>query len=122
MTKIKSRYESSNFKYLAISSANLTAVLGFNAPFLFMKSRRSPCTTGANEIYQVTVKFHQTNIPKNTPKIMSLEIIGQNLGKIFCHNHHWSTLCHSTKKLHYIWMPNLLKQSQLVSESLPVRS
>lgn len=31
--------------YLAISSANLIAIVGFSAPLLFRNARRSPCKT-----------------------------------------------------------------------------
>ena len=63
---------------LAISSANLTAVIGFNAPFLFKNARKSPCKINTELIFE-----------KPTPKTNKLRAIFYKI-LLFIHNfiHH----------------------------------
>lgn len=64
-------------KYLAISSAYLTAVDGFKAPFLFKKSQRSPCTTWRNEIKKATFCHITVKLQQTFQEIMFHRVVGQ---------------------------------------------
>ena len=70
---------------LAISRANLTAVVGFKAPFLFKKAQRSPCKIHAEiktrkgnvlSYNYISVKLSSNKHQRNAQGIMFHAIVG----------------------------------------------